>query len=66
MYLLPLLFVPMLLLPRLPQLLGHSFWNSCKTQRMIVLIVMLVDFYARVGMFDPADGLCHRTIGRYV
>ena len=28
-------------------------------------LVMLGDFNARVGMFDPADGLWHKTIGRY-
>ena len=28
-------------------------------------LVMLGDFNARVGMFDPADGLWHGTIGRY-
>ena len=64
MYLLSLLFVPALLLPRLPQLLGHSFWNSCRIHWMISF-VMLGDFNARVGMFDPADGLRHKTIGKY-
>ena len=28
-------------------------------------IVMLGDFDASVGMFDPADGLWHRTISRH-
>ena len=28
-------------------------------------LVMLGDFNARVGMFDPADGLWHKTIDRY-
>ena len=28
-------------------------------------LVMLSDFNARVGMFDPAYGLWHRTICRY-
>ena len=28
-------------------------------------LVMLGDFNARVGVFDPADGLWSRTIGRY-
>ena len=28
-------------------------------------LVMLGDFNARVGMFDPADGLWHGTIGGY-
>ena len=28
-------------------------------------LVMLGDFSARIGMFDPADGLWHKTIGRY-
>ena len=27
--------------------------------------MMLSDFNARVGMFDPADGLWYRTIGRH-
>ena len=64
MYLLSLLFVPALLLPRFPQLLGHSFWNSCRIHWMMSF-VMLGVFNARVGMFDPADGLWYKTIGRY-
>ena len=29
-------------------------------------LVMLDDFKASVSMFDPADGILHRTIGIYV
>ena len=28
-------------------------------------LVMLDDFNARIGVFDPAHGLWHRTIGKY-
>ena len=60
----------MLLQPRLPQLrIRLQFLEQLQDTLDDIpkgdTLVMLGDFNARVGMFDPADVLWHGTIGRY-